>query len=122
LSVQPSAAEPAKKSEPKSKKNKEAPAPFEDDFPDLGPSQGPSLSEALSSKSGAKQKNKNKKNGSAAFTIGDEPITATQTSSSAQGTMIPRLLCNMLKQRSMCPPIDQYRIPIQVLFEKYFLI
>jgi len=85
ISVQPSAAEPAKKSEPlKSKKIKEAPAPFEDDFPDLGPSQGPSLSEAMSSKGGAKKKNKNKKNGSAGFLIGDEPITAPP----AQGTTL----------------------------------
>ena len=87
LSVQSNAAsESAKISEPlKSKKIKEAPAPFEDDFPDLGPSQGPSLSEAMSWKNGAKKKNKNKKNGSAGFLIGDEPITAVQPP--AQGTI-----------------------------------
>ena len=85
LSVQPSAAETAQKDR-KPKKNKEAPSPFENDFPDLGPSQGPILSELSSSKNGAKKKNKKNPDHSGGFMIGDEPITASRpTSSGARG-------------------------------------
>ena len=73
--------EPTKKPE-KLKKNKEAPAPFVEDFPDLGPSQGPSTSDSNGVKSGAKKKSKPKKNG---FMIGEDLISAPQPAQSAQG-------------------------------------
>jgi hypothetical protein len=70
--------EPAKKPE-KVKKNKEAPAPFVEDFPDLGPSQGPSTSDSTSAQNGAKKKTKPKKNGGApGFMIGEDLITAPE--------------------------------------------
>ena len=66
------------------KKGKEAPAPFEEDFPDLGPSSGNAQSDSSGAKNGAKKKNKNKGKNNG-FMIGDELIPSAEPAQSSQG-------------------------------------